>query len=396
MASANDYANWIVANETKKGTPEFDTVAKAYQEAKAEEAVKQEPTTTQLPNVKPQSSLAEKILPSTSPIAQKYAEAYKQMPQMLQDPYLGLSTSNIGKVGNAMFGVAEQAPGVLSKYASIITHPIENAGEALKGKAQTFMQSALKPTLKQSQTGRAQTAINTLLEQELPITKETVDTLKSNISNLNQDISSKIAGSTATVKKSDVLKPLNALYEERMVQTNPEKDLNAIESARQEFLKYNKGEYNPNVIPVQLAQDLKQGTYRALSDKYGGIPNPAEAASIKAQKTLARGLREQIASEVPAVKDLNAQESKLLDTLGVTERRMFMTLNKDPFGLSMLATNPLKTAAMLMDRSPAFKSILAIQMNKLGNALKSPELTTSSPKLPLYTGRLVNEETQSQ
>ncbi len=43
MASADDYANWIVANEAKKGTPEFDTVAQAYQEAKTQEAVKQEP-----------------------------------------------------------------------------------------------------------------------------------------------------------------------------------------------------------------------------------------------------------------------------------------------------------------------------------------------------------------
>lgn len=36
MASADEYANWIVANADKKGTPEFDTVSKAYQEAKAE------------------------------------------------------------------------------------------------------------------------------------------------------------------------------------------------------------------------------------------------------------------------------------------------------------------------------------------------------------------------
>ncbi len=34
MATAEDYAKWIVANQSKKGTPEFDTVAKAYQEAK--------------------------------------------------------------------------------------------------------------------------------------------------------------------------------------------------------------------------------------------------------------------------------------------------------------------------------------------------------------------------
>jgi hypothetical protein len=35
MASAEKYAAWIVANADKRGTPEFDTVAKAYQEAKA-------------------------------------------------------------------------------------------------------------------------------------------------------------------------------------------------------------------------------------------------------------------------------------------------------------------------------------------------------------------------
>lgn len=38
MATADDYANWIVKNEARKGTPEFNTVVQAYQEAKAEEA----------------------------------------------------------------------------------------------------------------------------------------------------------------------------------------------------------------------------------------------------------------------------------------------------------------------------------------------------------------------
>lgn len=39
MASADDYASWIVKNQNLKGTPQFDTVAKAYQEAKAEESL---------------------------------------------------------------------------------------------------------------------------------------------------------------------------------------------------------------------------------------------------------------------------------------------------------------------------------------------------------------------
>jgi len=37
MATADDYAAWIVQNAAKRGTPDFDTVAQAYQEAKSEE-----------------------------------------------------------------------------------------------------------------------------------------------------------------------------------------------------------------------------------------------------------------------------------------------------------------------------------------------------------------------
>jgi hypothetical protein len=37
MATAKDYADWIVKNPDKKGTPEFDTVAKAYQAAKSQQ-----------------------------------------------------------------------------------------------------------------------------------------------------------------------------------------------------------------------------------------------------------------------------------------------------------------------------------------------------------------------
>lgn len=37
MATADEYANWIVKNQAKKGTPEFNTVAQAYQEAKQDE-----------------------------------------------------------------------------------------------------------------------------------------------------------------------------------------------------------------------------------------------------------------------------------------------------------------------------------------------------------------------
>ncbi len=38
MATADEYAAWIVQNANKRGTPEFNIVAQAYQEAKAEES----------------------------------------------------------------------------------------------------------------------------------------------------------------------------------------------------------------------------------------------------------------------------------------------------------------------------------------------------------------------
>jgi len=43
MASAEDYAAWIVANAAKKGTPDFDTVAKAYRAARSASAAETAP-----------------------------------------------------------------------------------------------------------------------------------------------------------------------------------------------------------------------------------------------------------------------------------------------------------------------------------------------------------------
>jgi len=55
MATPDQYAQWIVANEAKKGTPEFDTVVQAYQDSKKLEgqklALQQGGSTSVMPNV---------------------------------------------------------------------------------------------------------------------------------------------------------------------------------------------------------------------------------------------------------------------------------------------------------------------------------------------------------
>jgi hypothetical protein len=53
MATADDYAAWIVKNADKKGTPEFETVVQAYQLAKQEESAPPKPAEEPKPQAGP-------------------------------------------------------------------------------------------------------------------------------------------------------------------------------------------------------------------------------------------------------------------------------------------------------------------------------------------------------
>src|ERR1700704_6672604 len=49
MASAEEYAKWIVDNSDKKGTEEFNTVAQAYQAAKGQTTQAAQPSSGPMP-----------------------------------------------------------------------------------------------------------------------------------------------------------------------------------------------------------------------------------------------------------------------------------------------------------------------------------------------------------
>lgn len=53
MATAAEYANWIVQNKDKQGTPEFETVAQAYQVAKSSQNIAATEAATKLEPVRP-------------------------------------------------------------------------------------------------------------------------------------------------------------------------------------------------------------------------------------------------------------------------------------------------------------------------------------------------------
>jgi hypothetical protein len=264
---------------------------------------------------------------------------------------------------------------VAAKLGGMAGHYISDARDFA---AKKLMQSALKPTIKQLKSGDAEVAVNTLLGNGINATKGGVNKLRALIDDTNSQIADKIQNSGATIDKQQVLNALADVRGKFSNQVSPTSDLSAIQGVADDFA--NHPSFPGNDIPVRDAQALKQGTYKVLSKKYGQLGS----ADTEAQKGLARGLKEQIANAVPEVSGLNAKESDLIRTLGVTERRALMDMNKNPMGLAALAHNPASWAMFMADKSALFKSLAARMVNTSGspsqlNRLANPEIVRLLP-----------------
>ncbi len=262
------------------------------------------------------------------------------------------ASPEVAALGGAATNVGLQAiPMLVGSEGAKVVAPLMEKG------AKSLMASALKPSAQAWKSGDAVKAIDTLLEEGINPTVGGVEKLKGKIDLLDDEITKIISNSTATVKKGDVGKRLLDTLNQAKKQVNPEADIEAIRKAWMEFRSH-PDLIGKTYIPIQLAQELKQGTYRQLKKKYG----EAGTADTEAQKALARGLKEEIATAEPAAAVANAELSKLLRTLDVTERRALMDMNKNPGGLAWLSSNPATWAAFMADKSAAFKSIMARMM----------------------------------
>jgi hypothetical protein len=269
-------------------------------------------------------------------------------------------------IGRGVEEAIVQVPGLLGPRAAAAT---DSAATALRQSARDMMQSALKPPLRALETrgpSGAAAGIDTMLDEGINVSRGGMETLQGRVAEINNRISTAIANSPAIVNKQLVATRLNSALDRFEMQVAPLTDIRAIQRAHDEFM--NHPLLPGNGIPVRLAQEMKQGTYRALGDRvYGEL----SGADVTAQKALARGLKEEIAAVVPEVAPLNAQESRLLNALNLTERRVLMEANKNPMGLGWLSTNPAKMAAFMADRSGLFKSIVARMLNTSSEAVSS-------------------------
>jgi hypothetical protein len=260
-------------------------------------------------------------------------------------------------------------------------------GNAVSAGANRLMQSAIKPTLAQLKSGDAAVAVQAMLEHGINPSQAGVEKLRTLITRLNDEIANNIKASSATVDKGKVLNALAGTRQKFGNQVSPTADLNAIQGVADDFTRH------PNLpgndIPVQVAQQMKQGTYKVLDGKYGTLGS----AETEAQKALARGLKEEISTAVPGVGALNAEESRLIRTLDVVERRALMELNKNPGGLALLASNPVSFLAFMADKSAAFKAITARMLNASAPAAgRTGQGLIGAANNPLLRGAAIQAE----
>lgn len=235
-------------------------------------------------------------------------------------------------------------PAVLGGLLGKATQPAFQSG------GKRLMQSALKPLSKDIASGAAEKGVKTLLEEGANVSGGGAQKLQTMIDALNRDVTQRVATSPAMVDKGHAAGEVMGTLGKFRQQVNPVADESAILNAWKEF----SGRY-PAKIPIQQAQAVKQGTYKALAGKYGEVGS----ASTEAQKALARGLRKGIEEQIPEVKLLNMKESELINALNQVERRVGIGANRDIGGLAWIANDPKAAAAFFAGRSELFKSIVA-------------------------------------
>jgi hypothetical protein len=358
MANAAEYAQWITDNADKKGTPEFNTVANAYQAAKIQEQQASKPSGSFMDSIRSGIGDIKELFPQNNEeyLALKAKMGNVNSEENLKRNYeIGqnfLPVQGVGQITSKLF------PGITEAVTGAVRQTIP----------ERLMQSALKPLQKQLESGQAKTAIQTLLREDVnPTLTKTIfgkglDTLQAKVDTINSQISELIKNSKGTVNKSQVVAYLDELEKKALNSALPSANLEAVQAARQEFLSHPLLK-NIEEIPVQLAQKLKIGTYADLGSKaYGEL----KSGTVEAGKTLARGFKELIGKVEPSVLGLNKESQALYDTLDVAERRAFNEANKDIAGLSTLSKDMKDQIVMMADRSANFKALLARTIYKAG------------------------------
>ena len=277
--------------------------------------------------------------------------------------------------------------------------------------------NALKPPPGSMTAAQSTAKVRTGLDYSIPVSAGGVEKLGNLIDDYNTQIAAELQKyPNRTVDPNAIATRADQAKANFAQQVNPKSDVSTIEASKQEYLEKHGAQAGtpPQYMvsggtpakaaapyPAIEAQLEKQATYKILRNKYG----EQGSAAVEAQKSLARGAKEEIASQFPEINNLNAGESRLLDLGPVLERAVNRISNNHTIGIGgpilagglKAASNStgFAAAAGLMKAIvdiPAIKSQIAIALSK-GAKIPYP---TALARVSAYQASLGSAVSDSQ
>lgn len=238
-------------------------------------------------------------------------------------------------------------------------------------KPERLYQSALKPSTRLPSAQR-QAIVQTGLKEGVPVSASGIEEIQGRTADLNHRIKDTISDAAAkgdTIDPQAVAQRVDQVRPTFAKQVNPDADLAALEKTKREFL--NGPGAGP--IPVDMAQDVKQGTYKQIRKNYGKLSN----ADVEGQKALARGIKEELQTKYPELQSLNARDGSLMQLEDAISKAVARIDNHQMFGIGTpLAAAGAEAvtgspgiamaagAARALIDQPIIKSRLAIALHK--------------------------------
>jgi hypothetical protein len=292
-------------------------------------------------------------------------------------------------------GAATKA-GAAIEPLSLVTKPV---GIAVQAVAKKLYENSVKfsTVLKK---GKRSAQVAAALDEHILPTEGGLKRLEAKINNINLEIDAKIKSATKSkkrIKSDDVLNRLDDVSDKFQYALD-------VSDIKQDILDMKtrfKKEFGEYVSP-KTAQGIKKQIYRELKGKYGEL----KGSVIETQKTLARGLKEELEVIHPILKSLNAKDGTLIELNHSLERAVGRIRNRNIIsliggsGAGVVGAVAGGGEGALMTllayevvTNPTVKSALAIALNK-GRKLAAQVSKTGPRQLAFQAGRteeVVNE-----
>lgn len=391
---ASDYAQWIIKNQDKQGTPEFETIANAYQAAKQQEASKFQFSGKEAIKNLPGSIVEEGknvIGAITQPIQtlkgignlalgiaekatdgvqshEKYADALSDyyankygskdafLQELQNNPASILSDISMFVTGGAsgaakvasLSKVGAKAAPALEKVAQVGTaiDPLNLAANTTMYGASKVIPKTVAPMMYESAAKWGTTLspadrasiTETALKNQIPLDYSGLGKVQSKLTDLGDKMDNLITNATDQNIKIPATKVLESLKDVKkksggfkIEAAQDIKEINDIEKQFKTYLKQNK---ITSVTPQQL-QDFKSDAYKRID--FGRAPTKPSIAKEDAYRAMADVAKTSLEGFMPELKAINAQYGSLKELQPNLQKAVGRIENRDLMGLGATA-----------------------------------------------------------